>query len=495
MGVAILCAVALLIVVWYYVFEYNFWRSRGVPGPRPIPFFGNSLRLALGKTNMAAYVGDIYKKYEKEPFVGLYIRSPQLLVKDPDLIKDILIKDFHYFMDRGTGVFEKTEPLSLHLANLDSKRWRPLRKRLSPQFTTARLKDMFTSLVPCAENLEKYLENLVKDEAIIDIQELCAKYTIDCITSSGFGIEANLMSDRNDEFHEKGKEVFRPNWLNSFRLKMRLYAPSLYQYVGYILSEKRLTPFFTQVANETMKYREENNVFKPDFMNMLMELKKHPEYLPNIELTDSFIAAQVFIFFSAGYETSSTTMSNALHELARNQHVQDKVRKEIREQYAILNGRIQFDDLKKLPYLEKVFKETLRLYPPTMTLQRMATFDYTFKDYNFTIPKGTKIYIPQYSLQRDPNVYANPDTFDPERFNEDEVAARHPMYYIPFGTGPRNCIGIRVAHAKWRLGMVTILRNYKVEVCEKTAPYRYDSNIILLAPKDGIHLKLTRVEN
>lgn len=75
-------------------------------------------------------------------------------------------------------------------------------------------------------------------------------------------------------------------------------------------------------------------------------------------------------------------------------------------------------------------------------LMRQVAVDYTFKGTKISIPKDTKLWIPAYAIHRDPDIYPNPDIFDPERFNDDVVSARHPMSYLPFGDGPRNCVGM-----------------------------------------------------
>ena len=85
--------------------------------------------------------------------------------------------------------------------------------------------------------------------------------------------------------------------------------------------------------------------------------------------------------------------------------------------------------------------ETLRKYPPAAALMRKSTEKYTFSGTNVTIPKGTQVWIPIHSIQRDSKYYPDPETFDPERFNEEFVTSRHPMLHLPFGDGPRNCIG------------------------------------------------------
>ena len=88
-----------------------------------------------------------------------------------------------------------------------------------------------------------------------------------------------------------------------------------------------------------------------------------------------------------------------------------------------------------------MFIETLRKYPVTPFLTRQSMEPYTFHGSQVTIPKGIHVWIPVYGIHRDPKIYPNPDTFDPERFSEENVRDRHSSYYLPFGAGPRNCIG------------------------------------------------------
>lgn len=91
-----------------------------------------------------------------------------------------------------------------------------------------------------------------------------------------------------------------------------------------------------------------------------------------------------------------------------------------------------------------IFAETLRKYPVVPFLNRELINDYTFENSKIIIPKGLKIWIPVYGIHHDPDIYPNPEKFDPERFSEDKIKKRHPMHYLPFGHGPRNCIGTYV---------------------------------------------------
>ncbi|XP_025073878.1 cytochrome P450 6B2-like, partial [Pogonomyrmex barbatus] len=355
----ILCGIAVIILGLYYFLtsSYDFWKSRGVPGPRPIPGFGNFKDVMLTKISMGDYLMKVYNDYKDEPMIGIYTRkTPVLIIKDPDLIKDVLIKDFSKFADRGIPISEKADPLSLHLFSLEPKRWRPLRMKLSPVFTSGKLKEMFSLISECADHLVQYTEKVTSKNEPIECRELMAKYTTDVIGSCAFGIEMNSMSDEDSEFRKMGRKVFKPNWTNVMRARIRQIVPGLYNLLGYILPQSEITKFFTRVIVESMEYRDMNNITRHDFIDTLRELKKNPDQLDDIKLTDNLIASQAFVFFLAGFETSSTTMSNALYELALNPKIQDKLRAEIDECYAKHGERLTYDNIKQLDYLDKVSK-------------------------------------------------------------------------------------------------------------------------------------------
>ncbi|XP_071567381.1 cytochrome P450 6A1-like [Temnothorax nylanderi] len=493
----ILCGLAAIILTLYYFFTstFDFWKSRDVRGPRPIPGLGNFKDVMLNKTSVGDYLAEMYNTYKDEPMIGIFARkTPVLIVQDLDLIKDVLIKDFSVFANRGIPTSEKADPLSQHLFALEPKRWRPLRMNLSPVFTSGKLKEMFSLISECADNLVQYMEKITSENKPVECRELTAKYTTDVIGSCAFGIEMNALSDEDSEFRKMGRKVFNPTWINILRMRIRQMFPWLYELSAYVLPQTETTKFFIRVIVETMNYRETNNITRNDFIDMLRELKKHPDKLGDIGMTDSLLASQAFVFFLAGFETSSTTISNALYELALNQKIQDNLREEIDEVHAKHGRDLTYDNIKKMDYLDKVFKETLRKYPPGTMLMRESTSSYTFDGTKVSIPKGQKVWIPTYAIHRDPNIYPKPDVFDPERFNEEAVRSRHPMAYLPFGDGPRNCIGARFAVYQSKVGLVKILRNYKVETCEKTPiPYVNDPKAFILAPKGGLHLKITKI--
>ncbi|XP_011862711.1 PREDICTED: probable cytochrome P450 6a13 isoform X1 [Vollenhovia emeryi] len=495
----ILCGiVAVILAVYYYLTKnFNFWKSRGIRGPKPIPGFGNFKDVMLCNISMGDYLTELYNTYKDERMIGIFTRTtPVLIVKDPDLIKDILIKDFSVFSHRGLPVSTIAEPLSQHLLGLEPKRWRPLRINLSPAFAPGKIKDMFSLILACADHLVQYMENIASKNEPVECRELTAKYMTDVIGSCAFGIEMKALSSEDSEFRRMGRNEMTPTWTNILRTRARQIFPWLYDMLAYahIIPLKESTKFLTRIVVETMDYREKNNITRNDFIDILREMKKHPEKLGDIEVTDTLLASQAFLFFLGGYETSALTMSNAMYELALNQKIQDKLREEVDELYAKCGQGLTYNNVNKMDYLDKIFKEILRKYPPVTFLLRQAMSNYTFNGTTVSIPKGQRIWIPIYGMQRDPDIYPKPDVFDPERFNEEAVQSRHPMVYEPFGDGPRNCIASRFAAYQIKLGLIKVLRNYRIETCEKTPRiYVNDPKAFLLVPKYGLHLNIVKL--
>lgn len=489
------CVVILYLLYYYLTADFDYWRSRGINGPKPIPFFGNTIEFMLGKQCMGDFYKEIYDRYPKESMVGMFLRGrPALLLRDPDYIKQVLIKDFTVFADRQAMVYEKAEPMSMHLFRLDAARWRPLRTKLSPTFTSGKLKDMFHLVLNCADHFEKYLDEMVSEDSIVECRDLTSKFTIDVIGSCAFGLEMNALKEEHSEFQQLGRKIFRSTPKTMIRNLLK-EIPWFYKHFGIILDDHDVTKFVTDLTRDTMEYRKRNNVRRHDFVDTLIDLKDHPEKLGVNNVTDEFLTAQLFVFFAAGFETSSTTMSYAMYELAQNQSIQEKVREEIKEVLNSTDGVIEYDNIKKMSYLEMIFQETLRKYPPVMYLMRKPIRNYTFEGTKVSLRKGQEVIIPIYAIQHDPNIYPDPEVFDPERFSAENMEQRNSMYYLPFGDGPRNCIGARFAVNQTKVGLIKVLMNYKIDVCEKTKiPVTHEPlSGLMLQINHGLYVKLTKL--
>ncbi|EFN67920.1 Cytochrome P450 6k1 [Camponotus floridanus] len=283
-----LCGIAVIFLAIYYYLTsiYDFWKSRDIRGPKPIPIVGNYKDVMLNKKCEGDYFKDIYDEYKDESMIGIFIGvTPALIVKDPDLIKDILIKDFSKFGNKTTIVNKNTDLLSRTLIALEYKRWRPLRIRLSPAFTSSKIKEMFPLISECADYLEQYIEKLVSKNEPIDCCQVTAKYTTDVIGKCAFGIEMNALLDKDSEFRKIGKVIFLATWSNTLRYRIKEIFPWLGRMLSYIIpniKQMEINHFFVRFVKEIMNYRDTNNVIRHNFIDILREIKKNPDKVGDI---------------------------------------------------------------------------------------------------------------------------------------------------------------------------------------------------------------------
>lgn len=229
----------------------------------------------------------------------------------------------------------------------------------------------------------------------------------------------------------------------------------------------KLTNFFKSLILDTMAERESKNIFRPDMINILMQVRKHNlnkdvqdeksdsnEGFATVsefsttesknEWSDDELVAQCFIFFLAGFDTSSTLLSFLGNELALNPEIQEKLCREIDDTVKNMeNKKLTYELLQSLKYLDMVISECLRKWPPAVITDRVCNKEITFivDGQTITMKEGQKFWIPIYGLHMDPKYFENPEKFDPERYNEENVSRIVSGSYLPFGIGPRNCIG------------------------------------------------------
>ena len=442
--------VAISLVIAYFKWSYHYWSRKNVPQLPPVIPFGNIPNPFNTKEHMSLSSKRCYDEMKAKGWKhgGTYaVLTPIYFVMDLDYVKNIMVKDFHHFVDRGTYCNEEADPLSAHLFSLSGQRWKNLRTKLTPTFTSGKMKMMFQTLVDCVPNLLTKLESDRVKKVPIDIKEILACFTTDIIGSCAFGLEFNSFKEDDSTFRHYGRKLFQGSKLRMLRLFFVTNFSNLAKKLGVVVVPPDISSFFMKVVRETVDYREKNNQTRKDFMQLLIDLKNNK--LANESgykhdgnsLTVEEIAAQSFVFFIAGFETSSTTMNFALYELARHQDIQDKLRDEINTVLAKNNGVITYGAIQEMKYMDQVIDETLRKYPPVPRLVRKCVKDYKIPDQDVVIEKGTMVEIPVYAIHYDKEYYPDPEKFDPERFTEENKSKRHHFSHLPFGEGPRICIG------------------------------------------------------
>ncbi|XP_025424020.1 probable cytochrome P450 6a13 [Sipha flava] len=499
------CLLLAAIAAAYHFCTATFgkWRGLGVPCVQPVvPLFGNFLRVAAGLVHPVDFYRDAYQQLAGRRYGGLYqMRTPYLMVRDPELIVRVLISDFASFTDRGVYTDVAANPLSDNLFFMDSPRWRTMRNKLSPAFTSGKLKLMHDQIRMCGDELMANVRGAVlAGRGEMEVRDVMGKYSTDVIGSCAFGLRLDAVRDDASTFRRYGKTLFRPSLRVLLRELCLLISPALLKVVRIRDFPPDADRFFRSAFRDTIENRENSNVVRNDFVNVLMQARRDLVLDPNLprneKFTESQIVANAFVMFAAGFETVSSALSFCLYELALKTHIQDRVREEFTSKLSKNNGVINNDFLVDLTYLDMVLAETLRKYPPTFALFRIATQAYQVPDDSLTIEKGQKLIIPIHSLHYNPKYFPDPEVFNPERFSSEEKAKRVRGTYLPFGDGPRICIGKRFAELEMKLALVEILSKFEVQTCERTEiPIKFSKKALIIVPENGIWLKFIEIKN
>ncbi|XP_075166604.1 cytochrome P450 6A1-like [Haematobia irritans] len=489
--------VIVLVTLTVYLIRsnLNYWKNRKIPCEEPHILMGN-LKGLRTKWSLGAIMKNYYNKFKGSgPFAGIFIgHRPGVLALDIQLIKHILIKDFSQFADRGRYYNENSDPLTAHLFFVDGDKWRSMRNKLSPIFTSMKMRYIYPTVQKVADTFMDVLSKEVEENPIVEIRNLLSRYTVDVLGNVAFGIECSSLRCPDNKFLQLGRKSFEVTRHGPFVMTMIDSFPHLARLLGMRVTPQDIHEFFMHIIKETVEYRELNNIQRNDFLNILIDLKNTINDATGLgEISMNQLTAQVFGFFLGGFETSATTMAFALYELAQNQEIQQKLRVEVNEAFEKQDGLpMQYETLMNMSYMEQVLAETLRKYPPIPVLNRRALCDYqVYGDPQFVIEKGTPIFIPVLGIQYDPEIYPNPELFDPERFSPELIRKRESVEWLPFGNGPRNCIGMRFAKMQSRLGIANILRRYRLRVYHKTdIPMEFSVEKLTLVPKNPIYLRL-----
>ncbi|XP_034952018.1 cytochrome P450 6a8-like isoform X2 [Chelonus insularis] len=487
----------------YFTATFNFWKNLGVPYKKPTIIVGNFLKPLCFRQSQQESIKEMYNWFESAQYFGVFrVRTPIFYIRDPELIKHICVRDFQCFINRGIPT-NSQDPLSNHLFNLEGRQWKALRSKLSPVFSSAKIKRMFPLLFECHKIFEKLIHNSLNND--VDVRELAVKFTVDVIGTCAFGIQINDFSDENSEFRKVVKKLSHPGYKTTLWRMLRTAVPRLYKLLGVQIIDREITSFFKSIVSQVIEQREKTSEYKRnDFIDLLIELKnqEHISLKENeintqksnlIEFDDNLIAAQMFVFFVAGYETSANTIAFCLYELALNGDIQEKARLEILEAIEKNDGALDYYVVKEMKYLESIILETLRKYPPAPIISRRCEYPYTVPGTKIKLPTGMRVVIPIYGIHHDPNHYPQPDTFNPDRF-DDKNESRHHYTFLPFGEGPRNCIGTKFAILQIKMGIISFLKNHKVEVCEKTTiPIKFSRRSLVTTSETGFWLKLRSI--
>ncbi|KAI8144465.1 cytochrome P450 [Fennellomyces sp. T-0311] len=336
----------------------------------------------------------------------------------------------------------------------NGNRWKMQRMIANPAFHRSMPVDLFGQLT---QQLFRQMDTIL--DSPIDFQKMVGRWTLDVIGLAGFDFNFHAIIEPDNEWVERYNRIVSGMEDTKF-----LLSPSLEKYFLSFFPERKkrheeLTVFLDMMQQIVTKKRESLQTVESlnvkqsekDLLTLMLEASEEG----NGMMTDEELKSNLCIFFTAGHETTTNALSYAAYYLATNPDIQRKAREEVIR--VLGNEPIDIlptvEQLREMPYIGMVIKETLRINPPIATIVGRRAAEDTDLSGVF-IPKGTRVTCCIYELQHNPTIWKDPETFDPERFapgGEAEEAAKTGLAWIPFSSGARQCIGMNFSLAEQRV--------------------------------------------
>ncbi|XP_025263906.1 cytochrome P450 9e2-like [Camponotus floridanus] len=493
----LLSILAGTIAVYYYFFkDLNFFKKHGILHISPWPIVGNMGPIFLRQLSIADIIQKVYNLNQDAKYVGFFdSMSPVVVIRDPDLIKSVGVKNFESFPDHRVFIDEYAEPLlGKNLFSIRGDKWRDARTLLSPAFTSSKMKTMFKLMSDCAANFTEFLSKLPSDKHVIEMKDCFTRYTNDVIATCAFGISVDSMRNPTNEFYVYGKDATTFTTLRTIKIYFMRSMPIITKILGITFVSNRIRYFFKDLMRNTIDTRDKQNIVRPDMLQLMMESRGKRG--PGKELTIEDMTSQAFIFFFGGFDTVSTLMCFAAHEIAVNPSVQTKLRDEVDEVLKKTNGELTYEALNGMQYLDAVINEALRLWPVVVFQDRLCVRDFELPpalpgDKPFVVKKGSVVWFPVYGLHRDSKYFEKPNEFYPERFLDENKKKLNIDAYLPFGIGPRMCIGNRFALLETKVVMFYLLARCELKLCGKTShPLQLNRGSFAMQAKEGFWLQI-----
>ncbi|XP_065307783.2 cytochrome P450 3A41-like [Dermacentor albipictus] len=460
-------ALAATLLFWWLRRTFTFWKDKGIAHlsfSQYMRFLYDLYTKPVNKVIISSYThyGRVYGSYQ-----GI---APTLVVGDPDILREVMVTKFKNFPDRSLAQSVGTEVWKKSIMNVSGEEWKKARTIFTPALTATRLK----TILKKAKSVLRKMTSRVKDAAAqnkpVDSSGLATHTALDITAALNYSIDIDSENDTNHPILKSLEGIYMN--AGGWRAVMLFLMPSLCKILKPDYPPKSSTDLFKAFVSLLIEDRKSKNKVEDDFLQIFMDAdyswednsQKKPENATASKMSLEEITAQGLVFFVAGVETVSTALSTTAYYLALNPECQDRVIAEVDK--ALSEGEVTYDSLQEMPYLEACFKEALRLCTPDSITMRLCKEETTVAGIHFK--PGMSVDIPLAGIHHDPEYFPEPENFNPDRFMPENKDAIRPFTYLPFGAGPRNCVGMRLAMIQAKTTLASLLQHVRFETCPET---------------------------